>query len=70
MVGVASAIVADSAADVFGDSGQIAEQVVDRLGGQRGVIGQSGIHVVDVGLVMFVVVEMHGFGVDEGFEGA
>ena len=51
-----------------GTSVEIGDQVVDRLGGQRRVVGQGGVHVVDVGLVVLVVVQMHGFGVDEGFE--
>ena len=56
------------AADVFRDGVEIADEVVDRFGGERGVIGQGGVHVGDVGLVMLVVVEMHGFSVDERLE--
>ena len=65
---MAAAVVADDAANVFGDGGQVADQVVNGLGGQIGVVGQGGVHVVDVGLVVLVVVELHGLGVDEGFE--
>jgi hypothetical protein len=38
------------------------------LAAEVGVVGQGGIHVVDVGLVVLVVVELHGFGVDERLE--
>jgi hypothetical protein len=32
------------------------------------MVGQSGIQVVDVGLVMLVVMQMHGLGVNERLE--
>src|ERR1035437_1809336 len=44
------------------------DQIVDGRGSQRGVTGQSGIHIGDVGLVMLIVVELHRFGVDEWFK--
>src|ERR1035438_409170 len=33
------------------------------------MVGQGGVHVVDVGLVMLVVVQLHGLRVDERFQG-
>ena len=66
---MASAVVANDAANVFRDGVEIADEVVDGFGGERGVIGQSCIHVGDVGLVMLVVVELHGFNVDERLKG-
>ena len=70
VVGVASAVVADGGANIFGNGVQIADEVVNGFGGEIGVIGQGGIDVGDVGLVMLVVVEVHGFGVDERLERA
>ena len=48
---------------------QVADEVVNGFRGQVGVVGQRGIHVVDVGLVVLVVVQLHGLRVDERLEG-
>ena len=69
MVGVSSAVVADRGADIFGDFGEVANQIVDGLGGEGRIVGQGGIEVVDVGLVVLAVVDLHGLGVDERLEG-
>ena len=68
VVGVASAVVADRSANVFRDIGQAAYQIVYRLGGQIGMAGQGGVQVGDVGLVMLVVVDLHGFRIDKRLE--
>ncbi len=68
VVGVAASVVAHHAANVFGHRVEVADQVVNGLGGERRVAGQGSIHVVDVGLVVLVVMQVHGFGVDEGFK--
>jgi hypothetical protein len=59
----------DRGANLFGNLGQVADEVVDGLCGQLGVVGERGIEVVDVGLVVLVVVNLHRLGVDERFEG-
>ncbi len=66
---MAAAVVADDAANVFRDGVQVADEVVDGFRGQIGVVGQRGIHVVDVGLVVLVVMQLHGLRVDERLEG-
>ena len=68
VVGVAAAVVAHHAANVLGDGVEVGDEFVDRFGRQRRMAGQSGVHVVDVGLVMLVVVELHRLCIDERFE--
>src|SRR5262249_11054075 len=68
VIGVASAVVADRSANVFGNGIQVSEQVFDTLGQQLGMLLQRGIQILDVGAVMHVVVELHGFLVNIGFE--
>ena len=55
-------------ANVFGDRVQVADEVIHRFGGQFRVLGQRGIDVGDVGLVMLVVVQLHGLRIDERLE--
>ena len=69
MIGVASGIVADGAADIFRDLRKVADQVVDGFGCEVGMAGQRGIHVVDVCLVVFIVMQVHGFRIDERLKG-
>ena len=47
---------------------QVLDEVINRFGGQIGVVGQRGVDVGDVGLVMLVVVQVHGLGIDKRFE--
>ena len=65
---MAAAVVAHNAANLFGDGIEICDQVVNRLGGQRRKIRQGAIHIVDVGLVVLVVVQLHRLSVDERFK--
>ena len=65
---VAAAVVADDAADVFGDGVEVVDEVIGRFGGQIGVVGQRAVDVGDVGLVVLVVVQLHGRCVDKGLE--
>jgi hypothetical protein len=58
VVGVAAAVVANGGANFLGDLGQVADQVVNGFGGQIGMIGQGGVEVVDVGLVVLAVVDL------------
>src|ERR1039458_7737576 len=69
VVDVAAAVVADGAADVLGDGGEVLDEVFDGPGTQFGVLFDGGVQVGDVGLVVLVVVEFHGRLVDVGFEG-
>jgi hypothetical protein len=69
VVDVATAVVADGAADVLGDGGEVLDEVFDGLGTQFRVLVDGGVQVGDVGLVVLVVVELHGRLVDVGFEG-
>jgi len=65
---MAAAVVAHRRADVLGDAVDPAQQIVQRLLVQLGVLVERGIEVVDVRLVMFSVVDLHRLGVDVGFE--
>ena len=69
VIGVAAAVVADRGANLRGDLGQIADQIVNGLGGQLGVAGEGGVEVVDVGLMVLVVVDVHRLGVNERLKG-
>ena len=64
---MAAAVVADRTADSVGDTGQIADQVLQRKG-LDGCAGDCLVEVVHVGLVMAAVVDLHGQCVDVGFE--
>jgi len=47
---------------------QIAEQVFGRVLAEVGVLLDGAVQIGDVGLVVLVVVQMHGFGVDVRFQ--
>jgi hypothetical protein len=63
-----SAIVADGAANVFGDRVQIAEQIFGSFLVQLGMLVERRVQVLDVGAVMHVVMQMHRLFIDGGFE--
>jgi len=65
---VSAAVVSNGSLDGVGDAGEVSDEVVNGLCGQFGVAGEGGIEVVDVGLVMTVVMDLHGLSVDEGLE--
>ena len=65
---MAAAVVAHGAADILRNVSQAADEIVDRLGGQVRMVGQRGVDVGDVGLVVLVVMELHGLGVDKRLE--
>jgi len=69
VVPVTAAVVADGTADVLGDGGEIGDEGLDGLGFEGGLAGDGLVEVVHVGLVMASVVDLHGGGVDVGFQG-
>ena len=64
---MAAAVVADRVSDGVRDTGQIADQGLQRQGLDRSA-GDRLIEVVHVGLVVTSVVDLHGERVDVGFE--
>ena len=68
MVDVASAVVADRAANIFGNGIQVAQQILGAFLVQFGMLVERRIQVLDIGGVMHVVVQMHCLFVDGGFE--
>jgi hypothetical protein len=68
VVGVAAAVVADGGADAFGQRVQVLDQVLDALRLQVRVRLEGGIEVVDVGLVVLAVVDLHRLRVDVRLE--
>ncbi len=68
VVHVAAAVVADGGADVFGNGGESFDEVFGGFVGEVGLGGDGVVEVGDVGLVVFVVVNLHGGCVDGGFE--
>ncbi len=65
---MAAAIVAYRAADVFGNSVQTLQQLVQRLGLQIRMAIQRFIQIGDVRSMMFVMVNLHRLGVDVWLE--
>ena len=59
MVAVASGIIADAGADRLWDLTEIRDEGVNRLGRQRRVVFQERVGVIDVGLVVLAVVDLH-----------
>lgn len=69
VVPVAAAVITDGVAGGFvGDGGELGDEIFDRLALEGGIGGDGGVEVIDVGLVMFAMVNFHGFGVDVGLE--
>jgi hypothetical protein len=67
VVGVAAAMVAHCAALGFGHRLQIPDQFFHGFAGERGAVDRF-VELVDVGLVMFGVVDLHRLRVDMRFE--
>ena len=65
---MAAAVVADGGADRLGQRVQVLDQVLDALRLQVGVRLERGVQVVDVGLVVLAVVDLHRLRVDVGLE--
>src|SRR5205823_2685371 len=68
VVVMAPAVVAYRRADILGDAVDPAQQILQCLLLQLGMLVERGVQVVDVRLVMFPVVDLHGLGVDIGFQ--
>ena len=62
-------LVANFLTDGFGEGAEIAEDLLDGLGFEAWGFGDGLVELTDVGGVMLVVVNLHGFGIDPGFEG-
>jgi hypothetical protein len=65
---MAAAIVLHDLADVLGDGAEVLDEVFGALGGKFGVLIDGSVEVGDVGLVVLIVVQLHGCFVDVGFE--
>jgi hypothetical protein len=68
VVDVSAAVVAHGAADVFGHGVEVANQIFGALGLQVGMFLQGRVQIFYVGRVVHVMVQLHGRGVDGGFE--
>ena len=64
---MAAGVVADRALLVAGQAGEVGEDVLDRAIGPIGAL-QGGVRFVDVGLVVFVVMDAHRRLVDMGLQ--
>src|SRR5579884_1097358 len=69
VVGVATPIVAHRGPDVFGHLVDLAEQVLDPLVLQIGMSFECLVQIVHVGLVVPIVVNLHGLGVNGRLQG-
>ena len=61
---MATAVVANGGADVFGNRADSSEQVLETLVQELGMLVQRVVEVGDVGLVMLAVVNLHRLRVD------
>ena len=68
MVDVASAIVADGAADVFGDGVEVADEIFGGLAGEVGMLLEGGVQILHIGAVVHVVMQRHRLLIDDRFE--
>ena len=68
MVFVAADVVDHALADGGGDLFEVLEEAHGAKGAEGGVIGEEAVGVVDVGLVVAAVVELHGARVEVGFQ--
>src|SRR5579883_476419 len=69
MVGVPAAVVDDLLANAFGYGGDLAQQLFDRFGFQRGMPLKGRVEVVHVSLVVLAVMNFHRHLVDCCFQG-
>nr|POE56200.1 hypothetical protein CFP56_69153 [Quercus suber] len=69
VVGVAASVVTDEGALVSGDLIELGDQIIDGEGAEIGVVLDGAVEVVDVGLVMLGVMDLHGLFVEVGLEG-
>ena len=63
-----AAVVADRRANVLGDAVDPAQQILDALRLQRGMLFESGVQIRDVRVVMLPVMNLHRLLVDVRFE--
>ncbi len=68
VVHVAAAVVADGAADVFGDGVQVADEIFRSFLVEFGMFVEGRVKVLDIGGVMHVVMQVHRLFVDGRFE--
>ena len=65
---MAAAVVTDCGADVFRNGAELANEGLDGFGFQRDVAGNRLVHVGNVRIVMFAVMDFHCHRVDVRFE--
>jgi hypothetical protein len=68
VVDMASAIVADGGADVFGNRIEVANQIFGGFAGELGMLFNRGVQVFHVSAVVHVVMQSHGLLVDRGVQ--
>ena len=69
VVDVAAAVVADGAANVFGDGVEVADEIFGGLAGEFGMFLNGGVEILHVSGMMHVVMQRHCLLIDDGFEG-
>ena len=65
---MAAALIAHGLADVIGQLVQMRQDVLDRATEPLGMLLDRGVHLVDVGLVMLVMMQPHGLRIDGGLQ--
>ena len=69
MIGMAPGIVTNGGANFGGNDIQVSQKFLDGFFLKVGKGGDGLVQVVDVGGVMFVVMQGHGLSIDVGFQG-
>ena len=68
VVHVAAAVIADDAANIFGNAGEIGNELLRRLLAEFRMLFNSAVEVGDVGLMVLIVMQLHGRLVDGRLE--
>jgi len=69
MIGMAPSMIANGRSDVFRHGSEVFQQLFSRALFQFAMALEGGIELVDVGLVVFGMVDYHGAGIDVRFQG-
>jgi len=65
---MAAAMVAHHGADCLGHVVEVAQKCVHAQVAEGGLFLERGIEIGDIGLMMFGMMNLHGAGIDEGFQ--
>ena len=68
VIDMASAVVADGSADVFGNCVEVADEILGRLAGELRVLLEGGVQILHICTVVHVVMQSHRLLIDGGIQ--